>query len=71
MSTTAVLKCRFCNKMVTVPVLQTTKPDPDGSLLRELMRNLGTMAMCSFHFHQYNYYASQGKGQEYLEGKVF
>lgn len=71
MSTTAVLRCKYCGAPVTVNLLRTTQPDPHGELLGEFMRNLSKIAMCNTCKNKYNYYASQGRVEEFLSGASF
>jgi len=70
MSTTAVLKCKYCGKPVYVTDLRTLRPDPDAELLNEFMHNLNKLAICPKCQKKYNYYSSQGRSEEFLRGMI-
>lgn len=70
MSTTAVLKCKYCGRPVYVTQLRTTKADPDAELLNEFMHNLNKLAMCRTCRKKYNYYSQQGRSEEFLRGMI-
>lgn len=71
MSTTAVLKCRIpdCNNFIAVSDLMTTQPDEDAVLLEMFMANLKKIALCPYHMERYNYYASQGRVEDFEAGR--
>ena len=66
MSTTPVFACRICKKPVVVTHLSTTNSDPQNELLLKLMKAVADAALCPFHRKQYEYYASQERGDEFL-----
>jgi len=68
MSTQPVFMCRRCGRPVVVTLLQTTRPDPDGTQLEQLMKGLGKIALCDFHQAQKNYYASIGRSDDWERG---
>lgn len=68
MSTTAVLKCKYCGKPVLVTDLSTSHPDPNAEQLGEFMQNLSKIAMCDNCRARYNYMAAQGRAGEFLSG---
>jgi hypothetical protein len=70
MSTRPVLLCRRCGRPLVVRLLATQRPDENGTLLREFMRNLSKIAYCREHRAQYNYYVAQGRVQDWLRGDV-
>jgi hypothetical protein len=45
--------------------LSTTMPDPDGQVLNEMMRNASKIALCRECQNAYNYYAQQGRADEF------
>jgi len=68
MSTTAVLRCKYCGRPVYVTELSTTRPDPNTEELSEFISNLHRIAMCPRCQKAYNYYASVGRLEEFLHG---
>lgn len=62
-----VFKCRQadCGRVVTVTHLSTTRPDEGGERLLKLMQGLQKIALCDFHQAQRNWYASQGRAEEW------
>jgi hypothetical protein len=69
MSTTAVFKCDYCGKPVYVRELRTAKPDPNGELLGDFMRNLGKIArICPSCRKKLAYYQKQGRQDEFMRG---
>jgi hypothetical protein len=65
-----VLKCKRCGTPVIVKELQIYEPDPEGVLLRELLRNMEKSALCEFHQRQRDYYAGQGRLQDWENGNL-
>jgi hypothetical protein len=70
MKTEAVLRCYRCGAPVILKHLSTAKSDPEGRVLHEFMRNVGKIALCPFHQAQRNYYASQGRSEEWQRGNL-
>lgn len=70
MSTQAVLKCKYCGKKIVVTQLSTSKPDPQAEQLYEFMNNLEKIAICPSCRKKYNYYAKQGRSDEFLRGML-
>jgi hypothetical protein len=66
MATVPVYGCRVCGKPVYVTHLSTTIKDPGAELLKTLMQGLSKVALCDFHQRQRNYYATQGREEEFL-----
>ena len=70
MSTTAVFRCDYCGRPVYVRELRTTRPDPDGELLNDFMRNLGKIArICPACRKQMHYQGSQGRLDDFMRGE--
>jgi hypothetical protein len=65
-----VLRCKRCRAYIVVKEMQTYRPDPDGSMLREWLRHLEKTALCPNCQNQYNYYASQNRLQDWERGDV-
>jgi hypothetical protein len=70
MSTTPVFACRVCGKPVVVSRLSTYVDDPDGKLLQSLMKGLAEIALCPSHQAKRNWYASQGRLDEFLKNEL-
>jgi len=70
MSTRPVFFCRRCGRAVVVTLLATQRPDENGALLNEFMRNLSKIAYCREHRRQRNYYASIGRVDAWERGDV-
>ena len=70
MKTRPVFKCRHCGRPLVVSFLATQRPDPEGTLLFELMRNLRKIAYCAPCRAAYNYYSSIGRVADWLRGDV-
>ena len=70
LSTEVVLRCYRCGKPVRVARLATAKADPDGSILNDMLKNLRKNALCDFHQRQRDYYANQGRSEEWLRGSL-
>jgi hypothetical protein len=69
MSTQPVFSCKYCGKGVIVTTLETAFPDPEGEALFEMMANLKKIAICPDCLGKYNWYASQGRTQDFLMGR--
>ena len=65
LATNPVYACRRCGKPV-IAHLSTTVKDEDSSLIRELMKGLADIALCKYCRMAYNWYASQGRSDEFL-----
>ena len=70
MSTTPVFACRVCGEPVVVSHLTTYVDDPDGKLLQSLMKALADIALCPYHQQQRDWYASQGRLDEFLKNEL-
>lgn len=70
MATTPVFACRVCGKPVYVTHLSTTGTDADAEQLKRLMQNLGKIALCKYHAMKRNWYASQGREEEWLKNEL-
>ena len=70
MSTTAVLKCKYCGRPVYVTELRTSQPDPDAEMLNGFMKNLEKIAICPRCQRAYNYMAKEGRSDEFLRGML-
>ncbi len=70
MATVPVYGCRVCGKPVYVTHLSTTGTDESASLLKTLMQGLGNIALCKYHRMKRNWYASQGREEEFLANEL-
>lgn len=70
MATTPVFACRVCGKPVYVTHLSTKGSDEGAENLKRLMVNLGKIALCKYHQMKRNYYASQGREEEWLQNEL-
>lgn len=66
MATTPVFACRKCGKPVYVTNLSTQVDDPASELLQSFMQGLAKIALCGGCRAAYNWYASQGRSEEFL-----
>lgn len=66
MATVPVFACRKCGRPVYVTHLSSIGKDPDASRLKELMKGLQDIALCKYCQMSYNWYASQGRSDEFL-----
>lgn len=66
MATNPVFACRKCGTPVIVSHLSSMRDDADSSLLKELMQGLKDIALCKYCRLKYNWYASQGRSDEFL-----
>lgn len=64
MATIPVFACRVCGKPVYVTHLSSMN-DPKAEKLKDMMANLQKLALCDFHRAQRNWYASQGRENEF------
>lgn len=69
MATVPVFACRVCGKPVYVTHLSTTGADPKAGLLKTLMQGLSKVALCDLHKQNRNYYATQGREEEWLKSE--
>ncbi len=62
-----VFKCRYhgCGKPLYVSLLATAMPDESGEKLQQMMRGLEKIALCPFHQAKRNWYAQQGRSEEF------
>ena len=67
-NTTPVLLCKRCRRPLVLTQLSTAAPDPEGVLLHQLMQSIGQNAICKDCRNQLNYYASQGRGEDWQKG---
>lgn len=67
MSTVPVFACRDCGKAVYATHLSTNLDDPDGNLLRVLMKGLSEIARCPECQKRWNWFASQNRSDEYYK----
>lgn len=65
MQTVPVFGCRRCGNPVYVTHLSTTIPDPEGKILAAMMKTLGKIALCDDCLGAYNYYAAQGRMEDF------
>jgi hypothetical protein len=70
MATTPVFACRVCGKPVYVTHLSTTGRDDNAENLKRLMVNLSKIALCKYHAMKRNWYASQGREEEFLKNEL-
>lgn len=70
MATQPVFACRVCGKPVVVAHLSTTVNDPSGELLKSLMQKLAEIALCPWHQNVRNYYARQGRENEFIREQL-
>jgi hypothetical protein len=71
MNTFPVFKCTVCGRAVTVTKLQTSQPDdPQLTRLMAMMKSLEKIAMCPHCLRAYNYYAGQGRSEEFLRSQL-
>jgi hypothetical protein len=69
MKTQPVFLCRRCGTPVVVNHLSTATSDPEGKLLSELMKGLGKIALCPYHQAQRDWYAQQGRMEDWEAGR--
>lgn len=69
LKTAPVLRCRRCGQPVVVAHLSTSSADPEGKLLYQLMRALEKTALCKYCLDQRNYYAAQGRLEDWEAGR--
>ena len=70
MSTIPVFACRVCGKPVYATHLSTQGSDPNNEKLKKFMRGLASIALCPYHQKVRNYYASQGREDEFLKEQL-
>lgn len=70
MATIPVYKCRVCGKPVYVVHLSTTGVDESAEMLKRLMQGLSNIVLCKYHQMQRNWYASQGREEEWLANEL-
>ena len=70
MATVPVFKCRACGRPVYVTHLSTTGADPKAELLKDLMQGLSKVALCKYCQMKRNYYATQGREEEFLANEL-
>jgi len=70
MSTIPVFKCKYCGRPVYATQLETTIPDPSTTMLTEMMSNLSKIAICDNCLAAYNYFAGQGRSEEFIRGVI-
>ena len=66
--TQPVYKCSRCGRLVTLTLLTTFQPDPDKTQLLDLNKMFSKAALCESCKGGLNYYASQGRGQDWQRG---
>lgn len=69
LSTVPVVRCKRCGKPLAITYLSTTTEDHEGKQLNELLQNMGRNALCSACKQSYNYYASQGRTEDWRMGR--
>ncbi len=69
MATVPVFACRVCGKPVYAVHLSTTMDDPQAEMLKTLMQGLAKIALCKHHQIKRNWYASQGREEEWLKNE--
>lgn len=70
MATVPVFACRVCGKPVYATHLSTTGKDPSAETLKVLMQGLSKIALCDYHKAKRNWYASQGREDEFLANEL-
>ena len=70
MATTPVYACRVCGKPVYVTHLSTLGKDEGAEKLKILMQGLVNVALCNYHKRQRNWYASQGREEEFIANEL-
>lgn len=65
-----VYACRVCGKPVYVIHLSTKGRDDNAEQLKRLMQGLGKIALCKYHAMKRNWYASQGREDEWLKNEL-
>jgi hypothetical protein len=65
LSTIPVLRCIHCGRPIKLTNLSTTEPDPDGTALLELMKDIAESALCRLCQNQYSYLAKEGRLDEW------
>lgn len=68
--TIPVMKCKNCGDPLRFSFISTAAPDPLGVRLRNIMNGLDKIKYCPECLKKYNYAASQGRSQEFLDGGV-
>jgi len=69
LSTTPVLHCTHCGKVIKLTFLATTKSDADGTLLWDIFRGVADTALCNYCQKQYNYLAKEGRTNEWIQNR--
>lgn len=70
MATIPVFACRVCGTPVFVTHLSTNENDPSNEKLKLLMSGLSKIALCDRHRKVKNYYASQGREDEFIREQL-
>lgn len=66
MATTPVFACKRCKKPVYVTHLSTSVDDPKAEMLKAFMQGAASIALCKQCRAAYNWFASQGRSDEFL-----
>lgn len=64
MATTPVFACRICKAPVVMSAMSFN--DASAEKLNKIMPNLYKVALCPHHRRVYNWYAKQGRSNEFL-----
>lgn len=64
MATVPVFACRGCGKPVYATNVQSFN-DTNAEKLKEIMQGLASIALCKYCKMKYDYYASQGRSDEF------
>jgi len=70
MATVPVYACKVCGKPVYVTHLSTSKADSSAEMLKTLMQGLRNIALCKYCQMKRNYYATQGREEEFLANEL-
>lgn len=69
LSTMPVIRCSHCGRPIIVTHLSTAESDYNGEQLNKLLQNMGRNALCPACQRSYNYYASQGRTEDWRMGR--
>lgn len=65
LSTTPLVKCVHCGRLIKISYLQTITPDEDGELLMRIFKGIAENALCYRCQQEYNYLAKEGRLNEW------
>lgn len=70
MATVPVFACRVCGTPVYATHLSTAGQDGNAKKLKLLMDGLSKIALCDYHKAKRNWYATQGREEEFIKNEL-